>query len=179
LKLDYKLEGVENIPENSSVIIACKHQSAWETVFLAAYFRNMHMILKKELCYIPIYGWYLPYIAVCIKRGTVSSLKQVARDSKKALDDGKTLCIFPEGTREPYGENGQVKPGIYFIHKENPTVPIVPVAINSGKFWKKGSFNVKSGKITVKFLPAIREQMKKDDLILKLQTSLNEESNKL
>ena len=179
LGLDYKIIGENNIPKDKPVILACKHQSAWETVFLIAYFRSVSIILKKELCYIPIYGWYLPFIAICIKRGTIASIKQVARESKKQLQNGNSLFVFPEGTRVAYGEDGEVKPGIYFIHKENPDVPIIPVALNSGKFWKKGSFNIQPGTVAIKFLKPLTGKYKKAELIEKLQTSLNEESNKL
>jgi 1-acyl-sn-glycerol-3-phosphate acyltransferase len=174
------VSGTENLPEKP-FIVASKHQSVWETVFYLKFFRDPIFILKRELNYIPIYGWYLPLIGmISIDRSKKhSAIIEIKKGIKKAVMQRKTIIIFPEGTRVNPLQRIAYKSGIASIHKELPNLPIVPIALNSGTLWPKGSWLVRSGTIFVKILPAIRGNYDKNELLGKLQSIINEESDKL
>lgn len=174
-----QVEGAENLP-NKPFIIACKHQSAWETLFFLDYFINPAYILKKELTYIPVYGWYLPLLGmISIERGKASAIKKVTARVRDVMAQNRVLVIFPEGTRVLPGESIDYKPGIYMIHKASPKTPIVPVALNSGNCWPRRTFAINSGIIKVKFLPPIQDNFSKEELLDKLKKIIDTESNKL
>ena len=174
-----EIEGVENLPK-APYIIASKHQSAWETCFFIRYFANPAFILKKELTYIPFYGWYLIVMGmISVERGSISAIKKINAKIRNVFQQNRVLVIFPEGTRVLPDTENDYKSGIYMIHKAAPEVPIVPVALNSGKFWPKGSFAMKPGVIKVKFLPALTGKYNKDELIQTLKKIIDQESNKL
>ncbi len=174
-----QIEGEENLPKQP-FIIACKHQSAWETLFFLHYFINPAYVLKKELIYIPLYGWYLPLIGmISIERGKASAIKKVAARVRDVMAQNRVLIIFPEGTRVLPGESIDYKAGIYMIHKASPKTPIVPVALNSGKCWPRRTFAINSGVIKVKFLPPIQGNFSKEELLGKLKKIIDTESNKL
>lgn len=175
-----KVKGVENIP-NRAVIYASKHQSAWETIFFQHYLDNPASILKKELMFIPVYGWYLPSSgAIAIDRSSgPSALKKIISGVKTRISQGKSVLIFPEGTRVAPNESVELKAGIAAIHNGAPDVPIVPVALNSGYIWPKKSFVINPGTITVEFLPPITTHMKKDELLRNLRDRINSASNAL
>ncbi|MDF3047783.1 MAG: 1-acyl-sn-glycerol-3-phosphate acyltransferase [Candidatus Midichloriaceae bacterium] len=176
-----KIEGEENVPK-APFIIVCKHQSAWETLFFLIYFAHLSpsYVLKKELTYIPVYGWYLPILGmISIERGKASAIKKLSLRVKEVIAQKRALIIFPEGTRSAPGESVDYKPGIYIIHKASPETPIVPVALNSGKIWPRKTFAVNRGTIHIKFLPPLKGHFEKAELLEKLKKIIDEESNKL
>jgi 1-acyl-sn-glycerol-3-phosphate acyltransferase len=174
------VSGTDNIPK-APFIIASKHQSAWETIFLLKYFKNPAFILKKELAYIPIYGWYLPLMGmVCINRSAgTKALKQTLDGVKSAFNAKRNIAIFPEGTRVKPGHSVEYKSGIYAIHKHFPEVPILPIALNSGKVWPPKSFLIKPGTVTIKFLPPINSKHHKNSLLGNLKNIIDKESEML
>jgi 1-acyl-sn-glycerol-3-phosphate acyltransferase len=136
-------------PEGPVVYLA-KHQSAWETIAFPALLPPFMWVLKRELMYIPIFGWclmVLGHIGINRKAGR-SAIKQINRDGKKILESGYNMVIFPEGTRMAPGERGTFNPGGVGLAISNG-VPIVPVAHNAGSLWRKNAFAKRSGKITV------------------------------
>jgi 1-acyl-sn-glycerol-3-phosphate acyltransferase len=174
-----QIEGEENLPKKP-FIIACKHQSAWDTLFFLHYFFNPAYVLKKELTYIPVYGWYLPLLGmIAIERGKASALKKVTTRVREVIAQNRVVVIFPEGTRVLPGESIAYKSGIYMIHKASPNTPIVPTALNSGICWPRKTFSVNSGVIKIKFLPPIQGQFNKEELLGELKKIINTESNKL
>jgi 1-acyl-sn-glycerol-3-phosphate acyltransferase len=176
-----EIEGEENIPK-APFIIACKHQSAWETLFFLIYFAHLSpsYVLKKELTYIPVYGWYLPILGmISVERGRASAIKKLSLRVKEVIAQGRVLVIFPEGTRSAPGESLDYKPGIYIIHKASPETPIVPVALNSGKIWPRKTFAVNRGTIHIKFLPPLQGNFGKTELLEGLKKIIDGESNKL
>lgn len=154
--ISYQVEGKNNIPQQQNFVVASKHSSAWETIFLLYYFRPASFVVKKELLRIPIYGWYLPLlgmIPISRKEG-VKSLKTIIKLSKKRLAQGFNFIIFPEGSRTL--EKTSIKAGIYSIHKQLKGTLVVPVSHNSGKFFGvKGAKTMKQGVITVKIMQPI------------------------
>lgn len=156
--LTLRLEGLENLPTDTPYIIAAKHQSAFETLQIPFMQRlNFPVIIhKKELKYLPIWGLYLGAMGqIGINRGRgIEALNTMSRGCKTALDSGRNIIIFPQGTRVAPGDKKPYKPGLAKLYKDLH-VPIVPMALNSGVFWGKNSFFKKPGTIIFKFMPPI------------------------
>lgn len=148
--IEYEIKGKENLPD-SPVILLSKHQSAWETIFLLANMpRPLVFVFKKEILYIPFFGWgiaLLRMIPIDRKQGK-NAFKSVVMHGKRRLKDGQWIIMFPEGTRTPVGSQGKYKSGGTRLAVETET-PVVPIALNSGECWPKNSFVKKPGKITV------------------------------
>jgi 1-acyl-sn-glycerol-3-phosphate acyltransferase len=153
LGLRYKLEGEENIPDRP-VIYAVKHQSAWETMYFLYANKNNAYIMKDELRKIPFWGWYMDKSqhVVVDRKGAANTMRKMIAMTSDILADGRSVVIFPEGTRTPVGETGRYHPGVFALYDQTKA-PVVPVAINSGVFWGRRMFVKKPGKITLKFLP--------------------------
>lgn len=148
--LDYKITGLENLPP-LPFIVACKHQSTWETFIFNFLVYNPGFILKKELLQTPFFGWYLTKLgSIGIDRlaGDKTVPMMLAR-AKEVLAEGRAIVVFPEGTRRPYGAEPQYKPGIMALYKDNE-VPIVPIGHNAGKFWGRRSFAIQPGLIEMR-----------------------------
>jgi 1-acyl-sn-glycerol-3-phosphate acyltransferase len=153
--IDYRVTGAENLPHEPA-IYAAKHQSAWETLFLSRYLDFPAFILKKELLAIPLFGWYIAkagMIAVDRKAGA-SALRGMARQAAATLESGRSILIFPEGTRVAPGQTRPYQPGVAALYTQLK-VPVVPVALNSGLFWGRRAFVKKPGTIRVEILPPI------------------------
>lgn len=153
--IDYRLSGVEHIPDRP-VIVMAKHQSTWETLFLHRYLPPVAWVIKRELLWLPFFGWALALlrpIAINRQAGT-SAVKQVIRQGVKHLRQGQWVLIFPEGTRtlpgvrKRYGLGGAV----LAVHSG---CPILPVALNAGEFWPRGGFLKRPGTVQVVFGPLL------------------------
>ena len=148
--IEYEFKGYENFPDSPAIILS-KHQSAWETIFLLANLpRPLVFVFKKEILYIPFFGWgiaLLRMIPIDRKQGK-NAFKQVVAHGKRRLKDGQWIIMFPEGTRIPVGQAGKYKSGGTRLAIETGT-PVVPIALNSGECWPKNSFIKRPGKITV------------------------------
>jgi len=146
-----KLEviGKENIPKDPCVIIS-NHQSTWETLGFQQVFPHQTWVLKKELLYIPVFGWGLALLKpIVIDRGEkLKALKKVISQGAERLKEGIYVVIFPEGTRQPYGKLGEYQNGGVAIAKKTNSL-LLPVYHNAGKVWPKGSFIKHPGTITV------------------------------
>lgn len=151
----WEVRGADLIPEGP-VIFAVKHQSAWDTLFFPAYFRNPAMIAKKELRWIPLYGWFAWRAgAVWIdRRSGTSALRTLVHGVESAVKQGRSVVMFPQGTRTRPGESRPYQRGITTLYL-GAGVPIVPVALNSGMFWPRRSFSKFPGTIVVQFLEPI------------------------
>lgn len=158
--LTHIVEGLENIPD-SPAIIMCKHQSAWETFVLQQIFPAQAWILKRELLWIPVYGWGLATLQpIAIDRGSaVKSLHQIVEQGCKRLAQGIWVVIFPEGLRVAPGERTKYLPGGGLL-AEKSGFPIVPIAHNSGYFWPCNSFIKKPGTINMIIGPLIETEGK-------------------
>ena len=144
-----EVRGAENIPTKPSVVL-CKHQSAWETIALQKVFPPQVWVLKRELLWIPFFGWGLAMTSpVAIQRSSgKKAVMQLMRQGKQRLDTGFCVVIFPEGTRIPYGQRGKYKMGGALLAASSG-VPVVPVAHNAGKLWGRNSFLKYPGVITM------------------------------
>lgn len=155
LGLSFVVRGRENLPEGA-VIIAAKHQSAWDTMVFHHLVGDPAFILKKELLSLPFIGWYLQKTGqVAIdRRAGIKALKLMVEGAKRALADGRQIVIFPEGHRQPPGVAGEYHSGVAMLYA-SCGVPVVPVALNSGLFWGRNAFFRRPGRIILEFLPAI------------------------
>jgi len=158
--LDYRVEGVDNLPTGSAVALA-KHQSSWETIALAFILPPQVWVLKKELLRIPFFGWGLAALnPIAIDRGAGSTaLDQVVEQGRERLENGLWVVIYPEGTRSKPGRKKRYKRGGSVLAVETG-FPVVPVAHNAGYFWPKGQFIKRPGTITIRIGPAIHVEGK-------------------
>ena len=156
--LDYRIEGRENLPGEPSVILS-KHQSAWETLAFQTVFPPQVHVLKRELLWIPFFGWGLAMmspIAIDRSKGR-AALRQLARLGKERLLQGFWVVIFPEGTRVQPGTRRKYQPGGAWLAVQTGA-PVVPVAHNAGLYWPKNAFLKRPGTITMRIGPAIATQ---------------------
>jgi 1-acyl-sn-glycerol-3-phosphate acyltransferase len=147
--LSYNFDGHEI---KTSKIIISRHQSTWETFFFMAYIDYPIFILKKELLMIPLFGWclyLLKHISIDRSDG-VTSLKKIMKLSNEHIKKNRTLIIFPEGTRSPYGTKAKIRRGVFKILEFIKTKSYV-VNHNAGKYWNN-SFLIKPGRIKINVL---------------------------
>lgn len=171
--------GRENLPTGACVI-AAKHMAPWETMILPLLGRSPAIVLKQELMRIPLWGWYAwKYGNVPVDRsaGSRAMLKMIgaARDVVKA---GRDILIFPQGTRLNPGEWKAYKIGTAALYQAL-RVPVVPVALNSGVFWNRKGKLLRTGTITVEFLPAIPAGTPRSAMMQQLQDAIETATNRL
>ena len=159
--LSHEIKGLENIPKDGAAIIMCKHQSAWETLALQQFFPPQVWVLKRELLWIPIYGWGLAAMdPIAIDRGSATkALRQIVEQGCRRLKQGLWVVIFPEGTRTPAGSRQKYQPGGGMLASKSG-YPVIPVAHNSGYFWPRNSIRKWPGKISMVIGPAIETRGK-------------------
>ncbi|GAB6388862.1 lysophospholipid acyltransferase family protein [Stutzerimonas marianensis] len=156
--LRYEVRGQENIPSTPCVILS-KHQSTWETFFLSAYFEPLSQVLKRELLYVPFFGWAIMLLKpIAIDRNNPkAALRQVAKQGQERLEQGAWVLIFPEGTRVPVGQNGKFSRSGAAL-AANAKLPVLPIAHNAGSFWPKAGWGKRPGTIQVVIGPAMHAE---------------------
>jgi 1-acyl-sn-glycerol-3-phosphate acyltransferase len=153
--IDWKVEGEEHLPARPSVILS-KHQSAWETLAFQKIFPPQVHVLKRELLWIPFFGWGLALmspIAIDRARGP-AALRSIARRGRERLEQGFWVVVFPEGTRVRPGERRAYHPGGAWLAAASGA-PVVPVAHNAGLLWPRNAFVKRPGTVTVRIGPPI------------------------
>ena len=183
LGLDFEIRGTENIPKSGAFLVAAKHYSAYETMKLHLLFNDPAIIMKKELSYIPLWGWLaMKARMIFIDRGSGSTaLKSMLAGAQRIEREGRPLVIFPQGTRVGIYDTPDQKPykgGITRMY-EATHQPILPLAMNSGLFWKKKAFFKYPGKVIFEFLPIIPSGQKPSDVLKQLEQSIEVKSNAL
>lgn len=177
--VDYRIEGWETVP-GRPVIFVCNHQSAWESIAFTVFEPNLNVIAKAEAMDIPVFGWGLrhaPMIPVRRdRRGT--NLRRIIRGARKSLAEGRSLLLFPEGTRVPPGTFRPYERGLEAIYRACDA-PIVPVAHNAGLFWTGGFQPKRSGCITMRFLPPIAPEGDPERMVAEIEDLLNSEKERL
>ncbi len=171
------IKGKENIINDESFFIAASHQSMFETFYLQTIFNSPVFILKKELLFIPIFGWYLKKIgSISIKRDKITkdNLGFFENISKIISKSKRPLIIFPQGTRVLPDERPQFKKGASRIYEELK-IPCQPVAINSGYVWPKKSLKTGNKTITVSILNPIEPGLEKEEFIKILENKIYSE----
>jgi 1-acyl-sn-glycerol-3-phosphate acyltransferase len=170
--IDYEIRGLEKMPKGA-FIVAAKHQSAWETFALLPLFDSPTFIMKRELQWIPIFGWLtIKGRMVPVDRGAGSqALSKMAERARIELAANRQLIIFPEGTRRPPGAEPRYKYGVAYLYVAEGVL-CVPVALNSGLFWPRRSILRLPGTIVVEFLDPIAPGLGKDEFIKRLQDEI-------
>jgi 1-acyl-sn-glycerol-3-phosphate acyltransferase len=148
-RLDYRVEGAENIPPGNHIAL-WKHSSSWETIAMAVVFPRQVWVLKRELTWIPVVGWgirQLHAIAIDRKSGH-SAVSQVVEQGKGRIAEGDWVIIFPEGTRMPLGQTRRYGVSGTLLAMETGRF-VVPVAHNAGTYWPRRGLRKKPGVIRV------------------------------
>lgn len=180
--ITYKVKGKENIPPNTHVIFASKHQSAWETIAYQYILGNCIFMFKKELAFIPFFGITLIKAGnIMVDRGASNkkTLSKLIEKFKTALKT-RNVIIFPEGTRTKPNSTPKYKSGLSIISQQLKDTYIVPIAMNAGLYWPKRGFLKKQGEIQVHILPALQtKNLTKDEFQEKLVSSIENEMQQL
>ncbi len=177
LKVEFR--GKENIPDGG-YIIGSKHQSAWETFALIPHFPDPTYILKRELRWIPIFGWYTAkFRQIPINRGKrAAALAALVESSKEAISEDRQILIFPEGTRRPAGAEAKYKYGIAHLYKDLDC-KILPVALNAGLYWPRASWLVYPGTVIVEFLPPVEPGLKPTEAFKQMVDAIETATDRL
>ena len=167
------------LKDNKGQIIAANHQSAFDTIFFLAAFDKTIYIIKKELIFIPVYGWYAMRLGNIFinRRKRIESIKTLSKNIYGLINNGYKVVIFPEGTRQESSEIGDIKPGAYIL-QSNLKTPIFPVYICSGDAWPKNSLKMKQKNIFIESLKPIPYGLTKNKFKINLKKSLEESKNK-
>lgn len=158
----FEIEGLENIPDGS-YIIAPKHQSFWDAYALLPWLDDPVYILKRELTWIPLFGWYIRKMRMIpVDRGARGRVMMaVLERARTEMRNGRQLIIYPEGTRRPPGAAPDYKSGVARIYA-GLDVPVVPVAMHPGLFWPRRKFLRHPGHFKVRILPPIPPGLSRD-----------------
>lgn len=165
--LTYEVRGREHLA-GSPVIYAGKHQAMWDTVVLPLLIRDPALVLKRQLLFVPFYGWYaMKTRMIALDRGAhAKALRSLIAQAKDRLNAGRSIAIFPEGTRKKIGAAPDYKPGVAALYTQLG-VACVPFALNSGLYWTGAQR--RPGKIVVEFLPPIQAGLKRPAFMAELQ----------
>jgi 1-acyl-sn-glycerol-3-phosphate acyltransferase len=174
-----EVRGRENIP-TGGFIVASKHQSAWETLRLIELFPRPSFILKRQLLWVPLFGWYMwkaHMIPVDRGKGSLAAEAMTAH-ARRAIAEGRQVIIFPEGTRRPPLAPPAYRHGVARLYRDLG-VRCLPVALNSGLFWPRRSFVHRKGTISVACLMPIPPGLAPDDFAKTLQAEIEAATNGL
>ncbi len=168
-----EVRGRENIPEGP-LLVAGKHQSLWETLMLPTLFNDPCMVEKKELFYIPIYGWPYTYkfrmIGVDRAAGS-KALKELIARGREEIAAGRQIIILPEGTRKAVGAVPDYKPGAAALYTAL-NVPCIPFGLNAGLFWPRRTFLRFPGTIIIEFGKVIPPGLARKAFQQQMQTAI-------
>ena len=177
--INVEVRGRENILTGPS-LVAGKHQSFWETFAVLPLFDDPCMVLKRELTFIPLFGWFaLKFKMIAVERsaGSAALRKLVAR-GKQEIARGRAIIIMPEGTRRGPDDPPDYKPGAAALYSALD-VPCVPFGLNSGLFWPRRKFLRNPGTIVVEFLPAIPAGLPRKEFQKRLEAAIETSSARL
>jgi 1-acyl-sn-glycerol-3-phosphate acyltransferase len=171
--------GRERLP-NGAYIVACKHQSMWETFALFALLPDPTYVLKRELMWIPLFGWLATKAGMIpIDRGARgTALARMTALARQQIARSRQIVIFPEGTRRAPGAEPRYLPGIAYLYAETG-LACVPVALNSGLFWPRRSLRRNPGTVLVEVLDPIAPGLDKRALLARLQSVLEDATARL
>jgi 1-acyl-sn-glycerol-3-phosphate acyltransferase len=166
--VDHEIVGFEKIPPGG-IIVASKHQSAWETFTIAAMLPDPTFVLKRELQWIPLFGWYtMKARLIPVNRGAKqAALDQIAEGAR----DRRQVIIYPEGTRRAIGAPPTYKYGVAHLYGELG-VPCVPVALNSGLYWPRRSLRFQPGTIRMEVLDPIEPGLDRTEFLKQLESRI-------
>jgi 1-acyl-sn-glycerol-3-phosphate acyltransferase len=177
---DVRWTGLDKLPQGGC-IVASKHQSAWETFALFIILKDPAFILKRELMFIPFFGWYLiKGDMIPVRRGQTGreALAEMSQKAREAIAAGRQLIIFPEGTRRPAGAPPDYKSGVAHLYAATGAV-CAPIALNSGVYWPRRALTRRPGTIVVEVLDPIAPGMRPKAFLAELRTRIEAASARL
>ena len=171
--IEYEIRGRENLPTDGPFIIASKHQSAWDTLIFNIIVLDCAYVVKRELFFFPFFGWFLWRIGMIgiDRKGGANTLKRLVANCKVRLKVGRSIVIFPQGTRTPPGTKNPYLPGVAALYTQC-NVPVVPTALNSGMFWPRRTFLKHPGTVVIEFLPAIEPGLRRREFSTLLEEAI-------
>jgi 1-acyl-sn-glycerol-3-phosphate acyltransferase len=174
-----EFRGTDKIPKGP-LIVASKHQSMWETFALLPFFDQPLYILKSELKWIPLFGWYaIKADMIDVERDAgARALRNMTRRAGEAVREGRQLIIFPEGTRRPVEAPPRYKHGVAQVYKQSG-VACLPVALNSGLFWPRRNFMRYPGTLVVEFLDPLPPGLARDELIDRMRDAIESATDRI
>ncbi len=177
LKVEWR--GMEKIPEGA-ILVAAKHQSAWETFAFFLPFRRPAYVYKRQLAYVPLFGWAVwKARQIPVDRGRKGeALASITAGAKIAASIGRQVMIFPEGTRRPVAAPPDYKYGVAHLYR-TLDLPCQPVALNSGMFWGRKSFIRRPGTVLVEFLDPIPPGLSPTEFAERLEADIEGATNRL
>jgi 1-acyl-sn-glycerol-3-phosphate acyltransferase len=177
--LGYAERNREQVPQGPCLVVS-NHQSAWETLAFLVLFPDAAVIAKRELLAVPIFGWYLRKSSMIVidREDGPEALKRMVEEGRAALDGGRSVVIFPEGTRKAPTEPVEFKRGVGLLYSRLG-VPALPVALNSGEFWGLGRRRRRPGTITLSYLPPIAPGLSASAFVRKAEALLELERSRL
>ncbi|MFA7441173.1 MAG: lysophospholipid acyltransferase family protein [Sphingomonadaceae bacterium] len=156
------------------VIVAFKHQSAFETIATLTLFDRPAVVMKEELRHIPIWGWIAArHGSIFVQRQAgASALRHMLRQARRSAASGRPIVIFPEGTRVAPGQVAPIRAGLYAL-ASGVRLPVVPVALDAGKYWQKGLAGKHPGIVTLAFQPEISPTLPRKAFEEAVQIAIN------
>jgi len=165
---------VEGAPPRGAVLVAAKHQSMYETFEIALMLNEPAIVLKRELADIPLWGWVVRrYGVIPVDRaGGAAALRRMMRAAAAAIAEGRPIVIFPEGTRVPPGERPPLQPGFAGLYRAL-ALPVVPVAVDSGRLWPRRRFAKRPGIVTFRFAEPLPPGLPRRDIEAAVHDAIN------
>lgn len=179
IRTEFRFQEEDTFPDRP-VIYASKHQSAWETLAFKHLLPRPAFVLKKELLNVPFFGWYLAktrQIAVDRNAGA-KAMRAMVRQAEEAVAEGYSIVIYPQGTRVAPGVDMPYHPGVFALYKALD-IPVVPIALNSGRLWARNGLIKRAGTVTVSVLPSIEPGLGRKEFMEKLESAIESETLRL
>jgi 1-acyl-sn-glycerol-3-phosphate acyltransferase len=166
---------IEGEPPRGACLVACKHQSMFETLEIIPMLDEPAIVLKRELADIPLWGWVTRRYGVIPvdRKGGAAALRRMMRAAEAAIAEGRPIVIFPEGTRVPPGAQPPLQPGFAGLYRALK-LPVVPVAVDSGRLWPRGKFVKRPGIVTMRFLDPIEPGLPRAEIETRVHAAINE-----
>lgn len=174
-----EVRGLQHMPKGP-LLVAGKHQSFWETFAILPLLDDPCMVLKRELTFIPLFGWFgLKFGMIAVERDAgPQALRKMIKRARQEIAAGRQIVIMPEGTRRAPGDPPDYKPGAAALYGALD-VPCVPFGLNAGVYWPRRKFLRKPGTIILEFCPAIPPGLPRAEFQKRLEAAIESSSNRL
>ena len=165
---------IEGAVPSGAVLVAAKHQSMFETIEMLLYVHQPAVVLKRELADIPGWGWVARrYGVIPVDRtGGAAALRRMLKAGREAVDEGRPIAIFPEGTRVPIGQQPPLQAGFAGLYRALG-IPVVPIALDSGRLWPRHGFAKKAGVVTIRFGELIPPGLPRPEIEARVHRAIN------
>jgi 1-acyl-sn-glycerol-3-phosphate acyltransferase len=179
IPLRVEIRGANRLPK-TPCIVAAKHQSAWDTFIFHLLLKDPVFVMKKELAYVPLYGWYTLKTGMIPvdRKGGAKAMRKMLKKADNAIRDGRPIVIFPQGTRIAPDTKAPYLPGVGGLYR-HLKVPVVPVALNSGLYWPRRRFARWPGTIVLEFLDPIEPGLPRREFMSRLENEIETASARL